>query len=132
MRPAAPPRRAPARSLLSRPAARVLAASALLVLGGCVVVPSGTGRYPMPPAPVAGPPGPVVELAPPAPYAEVIPVAPGPAYVWIGGYWSWHLGRHVWVGGRWALPPHGHVWAPGHWGRHGPGWRWHGGYWRRR
>jgi hypothetical protein len=123
---------APARPARAPLAAPALAVAALLALGGCVVAPVAPAGRPLPPPPLAVLPGPVIELPPPAPYAEVIPMAPGPAYVWIGGHWSWYLGRHVWIGGRWALPPPGHGWVPGYWGRHGPGWRWHGGYWRRR
>ena len=117
----------------------------LLGLGGCVVAPlpprayppqPGYPAYPPPPgpgAPMTAPePGPVIVEPPPPAQTELMPVAPGLGYVWIGGYWTWHLGRHVWIAGRWAVPPAGYVWAPGWWGRHGRGWRWHGGYWRRR
>jgi hypothetical protein len=100
---------------------------AAATLGGCVIAPlPGPGPY-------QSEPGPTAEAPPPAPQYEAPPPAPGPAYVWIGGYWGWNLGRHVWIGGRWALPPRGgYVWVPGYWGRSGPHWRWHGGYWGRR
>ena len=109
----------------------LLALGLLLALGGCVIAPASPHVHPWPPV-AGGPPGPVIEVPPPPRLQEPMPVAPGPAHVWIGGYWAWHLGRHVWVAGRWALPPPGQYWVPGYWGRHGPGWRWHGGYWRRR
>lgn len=103
-----------------------LAAATVLALGGCVIAPlPARGPY-------ASEQGPVVEVAPPSPQYEVVPASPGAGYVWIGGYWTWQLGRHVWIGGRWALPPAGHVWVPGYWGRAGHGWRWHGGYWGHR
>ncbi|MCZ2439049.1 MAG: hypothetical protein LC119_02595 [Burkholderiales bacterium] len=106
---------------------RPLAAAALgLALTGCVIAPVGPG-------PGGYDDGPVVEVAPPPPRYEVRPLPPGPGYVWIGGYWTWQLGRHVWIGGRWAMPPSpGRAWVPGYWYRSGPGWRWRDGYWRRR
>jgi len=120
------------------------AALAVAGLSGCVVVPYGRGRYASrDTSRDAGrdagrydddgdDDGPVVNVAPPPDQVEVVPVAPGPAYVWIGGYWAWRLGRHVWVGGRWGLPPgRGYAWRPGRWNRYGPGWRWHGGRWGR-
>ena len=114
------------------------AAVAVAGLGGCVVVPYGHGRYRSAGGGVDrdgdGVPdyGPVVEVAPPPLQVEVVPVSPGAAYIWIGGYWGWNLGRHVWIGGRWGLPPaRGYAWVPGAWGRHGPGWRYRGGYWGR-
>ena len=113
------------------------AAVAAAGLGGCVVVPYDRGRYRSAGGVDRdgdGVPdyGPVVEVAPPPLQVEVVPVAPGPAYIWIGGYWGWNLGRHVWIGGRWGLPPaRGYAWVPGVWGRHGPGWRYRGGYWGR-
>jgi hypothetical protein len=97
------------------------------VLGGCVVAP-----LPGPHGPYQSEPGPEVGVAPPPPQSEVSPPPPGPAYVWIGGYWTWRFGRYVWVGGRWAVPPTGYFWVPGHWARVPQGWRWHGGYWRAR
>jgi len=107
-------------------AAAATAATAF-TLGGCVIAPwPAQGPY-------QSEPGPTAEAPPPPPQYEAPPPAPGPAYVWIGGYWAWQLGRHVWIGGRWALPPAGgYVWVPGYWGRHGPHWRWRGGYWGRR
>lgn len=96
-----------------------------LAMAGCVVVPAGPG----------GPgydDGPAVEVAPPPARYEAPTPAPGPGYAWIGGYWSWQLGRHVWIGGRWALPPAGRVWIPGQWNQRGRGWHWRQGYWGRR
>lgn len=98
--------------------------AALATLSGCVIAPVGRPYEPED--------GPVVDAAPPPPRYETVPPSPGIGYVWIGGYWTWHLGRHVWIGGRWALPPVGRAWVPGYWHRHGPGWRWRGGYWGRR
>jgi hypothetical protein len=132
----------PDSSALSTPRRAFFAtATALAVAGlaGCVMVPYGHGRYASRDdgryndrGPERGDDGPVVEVAPPPMQVEVVPVAPGPAYLWIGGYWGWNLGRHVWIGGRWALPPgRGYAWVPGGWNRHGPGWRYRGGYWGR-
>ena len=113
------------------------AAKAAKAAGGARVPVVPAPNPPAPPAgsgaPMAAPePGPVIVEPPPPVQTELMPVAPGLGYVWVGGYWAWHLGRHVWISGRWVLPPAGYVWAPGWWARHGPGWRWHGGYWRRR
>ena len=106
--------------------------SIVATLAGCVVAPLG-GPYRATPYPYeAGPPGPMVDVAPPPPQYEVVPVAPALGYVWIGGYWNWHLGRHVWIGGRWAVPPSGHYWVPHRWERGGQGWRQHPGHWGRR
>jgi hypothetical protein len=111
-----------------------LALAGAAALGGCVVVPYGHGRGRGGYERDGGDDddGPVVGVPPPPPQVEVVPVAPGPAYVWIGGYWAWRLGRHVWIGGRWGLPPaRGHAWVPGGWYRAGPGWRYRGGRWGR-
>ena len=119
------------------------AALAAAGLSGCVVVPYGRRHGPYAQQPAGrdqgsqggyddGDEGPVVNVAPPPLQVEVVPYAPGPAYVWIGGYWGWNLGRHIWIGGRWALPPgRGYAWSPGRWNRYGPGWRWQGGRWGR-
>ena len=72
-------------------------------VSGCVVAPLGT-HYPHQPVE-----GPTVDVAPPPPQYEVVPVAPAIGYVWIGGHWGWHMGRHTWIGGRWALPPRGYA-----------------------
>ncbi|MBZ5588577.1 MAG: hypothetical protein LAO05_08440 [Acidobacteriia bacterium] len=93
--------------------AAVLVAMSLgtLALGGCAV-------------------GLMVPGPPPAPMVEVRGVAPGPAFVWIGGCWTWRS-RWVWTGGSWGVPPHPRaVWIPGRWYRHGGRWRWNPGYWR--
>lgn len=103
-----------------------LAASAGLVaaLSACYVVPVGGYRG-------GGPyeSGPGVEYAPPAPQYEVIPAAPALGYLWLGGHWSWRLGRHAWIGGRWALPPQGHYWVPHRWDRGPRGWSERPGHW---
>lgn len=116
------------RALLRRAAFWAASATTVVAtsagLSGCVIAPYGAGTYRSEGGPVAD------SAPPPAPY-EAQPVSPGPAYVWIGGYWAWHLSRYVWVGGRWAMPPTGHAWVPGAWGRHGNQWRWSGGHWRR-
>lgn len=107
-----------------RRALRLLAATTLLgLLSACYVVPIG---YPHSPSA-----GEVVE-APPAPQYEVIPAAPAAGYVWLGGYWTWRLGRHAWIGGRWALPPAGHYWVPHRWDRGPRGWSERPGRWERR
>lgn len=108
-----------------RRALMLSAAISLVSLTGCVIAPYG--RH-------AGydTDGPYVDAAPPPPQYEVIPVAPALGYVWLGGYWTWNLGRHVWIGGRWALPPGGHHWSPHRWERGPRGWREHPGQWRRR
>ncbi|MFO1294206.1 MAG: YXWGXW repeat-containing protein [Rubrivivax sp.] len=114
------------RRFFAHAAALGLGAVGAALLAGCVVAPlPGYGAY----EPADGP---LADVAPPMPQYEAVPVAPGPAYVWIGGYWAWQLGRYTWIGGRWAVPPQGHGWVPGYWRREGPGWRWRGGYWRRR
>ena len=103
----------------------------LATLAGCVVAP-----YRPIPAPYEvgppGPSGPYVNVAPPSPQYEVMPAAPALGYVWIGGYWNWHLGRHAWIGGRWALPPAGHHWVQHRWERGQGGWQEHQGHWGRR
>lgn len=102
------------------------AALTTLLLGGCVIAPLGH-HYPTQPDY-----GPTVDVEPPPPHAESPPPAPAVGYIWIGGHWAWHLGRHVWIGGRWSVPPRGYRgWAPGGWHRHDRGWRWRGGHWRR-
>lgn len=102
------------------------AALGAALLSGCYVVPLG---YPG----GGGSPyaGEVIDVAPPAPQYEVVPAAPALGYVWIGGHWTWHLGRHLWIGGRWATPPSGHHWVPHRWERGPRGWSPHPGYWQR-
>ncbi len=115
---------------VSRRSLLLTGSTVVVALAGCVIAPLPPGRggaYPTAPEP-----GPEVDIAPPPPQADPMSPSPGAAYVWIGGYWSWHLGRHVWVGGRWALPPAGHAWVPGRWVAYGNRWRWHGGHWARR
>lgn len=105
-------------------ALRLLSALALMTaLSACYIVPVGPrGGYDA---------GPVVVDGPPPPQYEVVPAAPGLGYVWIGGYWTWQLGRHAWVGGRWAVPPAGHSWVPHRWDRGSRGWSERPGYWQR-
>jgi WXXGXW repeat (2 copies) len=118
-----------------------LVAAAAALLSGCVVVPAEgrhDGRYGGPSTGGYSAPGPdvpdgvVVGVAPPPVPVEVLTPAPGPGYFWIGGYWTWHLGRHLWIGGRWAPHRSGWVYAPHRWYPHGHGWRQSPGYWRRR
>ncbi len=101
-----------------------LGAATAAALSGCVIAPHDPA-YRQPAL------GPAVEVGPPPLQYEVVPVAPDVGYVWIGGYWAWHMGRHVWMGGRWALPPSGNVWVPGYWARAGRNWHWQGGHWGR-
>ena len=99
-------------------AIRAAAVTAVLTLGGCLVV---------------GPDydGGVVALAPPVPQVEVVGVAPYPGYLWFGGYWHWEGGRHVWVGGHWGPPRAGYRWVPHTWEHAGGGWRLRRGHWAR-
>ena len=108
------------------------AVSALAALTGCVVAPLGGPYRPIQTPYEPGPPGPYVNVAPPPLQYEAIPIAPALGYVWIGGYWNWHLGRHLWIGGRWALPPAGHHWVPHRWESGQGGWQQHHGHWGRR
>lgn len=110
------------RGSLALAAAGVLAAVA--GLSGCVVAPYPYRGY--------GGEGVYVDAPPPPPQAEVVPPPPVVGWLWIGGYWTWQLGRHVWIGGRWAAPRPGYEWYPHRWERDGRGWRSHGGYWGRR
>jgi WXXGXW repeat (2 copies) len=111
-----------------------LVASALLA--GCIVVPAGGrhsgggGGYGAPGPDVDD--GPVVTVAPPIAQVDPMVPAPGVGYFWIGGHWTWQLGRHVWIGGRWAAPRPGYHWHPHRWVRHGSGWRESPGRWARR
>lgn len=111
----------PSRWLFWAPAALVAA-----LLSGCYVVPLGYPR-----GGGMQPSGEFIEAAPPAPQYEVIPVAPAVGYVWIGGHWTWQLGRHLWIGGRWAMPPGGHHWVPHRWERGQRGWNSLPGHWQR-
>lgn len=97
-------------------------AALLALLAGCYVVPVGHRPYD----------GPVVEAPPPPAQYEVVPAAPAVGHIWIGGYWTWRLGRHVWIGGRWAVPPPGQVWVPHRWDRGPRGWSERPGYWSHR
>jgi hypothetical protein len=111
---------------LRRPA--LLAACFVAALAsGCVVVPYGSrGGYA-----TTQDYGDVVAVAPPPPQQEVIGVAPALGYLWIGGYWGWHGGRHAWVPGHWSAPRAGHSWVPHSWARVGNGWRLNQGRWQR-
>ncbi len=80
---------------------------------------------PAPEAPV------IVQEAPPPPPREYIVERPSPYHVWIGGFWSWRLGRHVWMSGHWELPPHANVvWVEPRWERRGNGYVLVQGYWQ--
>jgi hypothetical protein len=87
-------------------------------------------------APVATQPQEVVEVAVAPPEAmpnEIIleRERPSPDYIWIGGFWAWHGGRHDWVKGHWELPPrHGAVWIAPRWEASPHGFRFVAGYWQ--
>lgn len=73
----------------------------------------------------------VVAMPPPPPQREVIYERPSPLHVWIGGYWSWHLGKHVWVSGRWSTRPRSNVvWVEPRWDYRGGRYVFVEGYWR--
>lgn len=73
----------------------------------------------------------VVTTPPPPPVREYIVERPSPMHVWIGGHWSWRLGKHVWIGGHWDLPPRGDVvWVEPRWERRGSGYVYVEGYWQ--
>jgi hypothetical protein len=105
-----------------RSSLRLLASTAVLtsLLAGCVVVPEQPYYT-----------GEVVSVAPPPPQVEYIGPPPVAGYIWLGGYWGWHGGRHTWVGGHWAAPRPGYHWVPPAWHQAGPGWRFHPGRWSR-
>ncbi len=111
---------------VSRRVLRLAATGGLVaLLSACYVVPVGGYR--------GGPyeSGPMVESGPPAPQYEVVP-APILGHIWIGGYWTWQLGRHLWIGGRWAVPPSGQHWTPHRWERGSRGWHERPGHWSHR
>jgi len=110
----------PASLRFPRPLLPLAVAALMLSLAGCVVVPAQP--YPA---------GEVVTVAPPPPQVEYIGPPPAVGYVWLGGYWGWHGGRHVWVGGHWEAPRAGYYWVPHAWVREGNGWRMHEGHWAR-
>jgi hypothetical protein len=104
----------------------ILVATALS-LTACVVVPAqpyGDGGYAQQPYYE-----PVVPVAPPPPRVEYVGPPPVVGYLWIGGYWGWHDGRHDWVPGHWEAPRPGYRWVPHEWVHEGNGWRLHGGHW---
>jgi hypothetical protein len=86
--------------------------------------------------PVASQPPEVVEVAvaPPQPMPNEIILErerPSPEYVWIGGFWIWHNGRHEWMKGHWELPPHhGAIWIAPRWEASPHGFRFVAGYWQ--
>ena len=87
----------------------------------------------MPATPAPAPVQDVVMVAapPPPPMREYIVERPSPYHVWIGGYWSFRLGKHVWIGGHWDLPPRGNVtWVEPRWERRGAGYVFVDGYWQ--
>ena len=71
-----------------------------------------------------------IGVPPPAPVMEVVP-PPRVGYIWVPGYWVWHVDRHVWIRGRWVAGRPGYVWVPERWEHAGPQWRLHRGYWER-
>ena len=104
--------------------------------GNGYVLAGGYWQEAVAPAPVATPTTPapevvVVREAPPPPAREYIIERPSPNHVWIGGYWTWRLGRHVWVSGRWELPPRANVvWVAPRWEFRGNGYVFLEGYWQ--
>lgn len=71
-----------------------------------------------------------IGVPPPVAMVEVAPVA-RPGYVWVPGYWAWHLDRHIWIGGRWVMERPGYYWVPERWIQAGPRWHLERGYWSR-
>jgi hypothetical protein len=115
-----------------RMAALVLALAPAVLMVGCVVVPAHpyygyNGGY----SDGYGYNGEVVNVAPPAPQVEYVGAPPVAGYIWLGGYWGWHGGRHEWMPGHWEAPRPGYHWVPHAWGREGGGWRLHPGHWSR-
>lgn len=104
-----------------RPLILAIPAAVALSLAGCVVVPAQP-RYV----------GETVAVEPPPPQVEYVGAPPVVGYVWLGGYWGWHAGRHVWVGGHWEAPRPGYHWVPHAWVHEGGGWRMREGHWDRR
>jgi hypothetical protein len=92
--------------------------SLALTAGGLVLLPA-CNRQDSVAAPAVAPAGTdevAVADAPPPLQPEVRETQPGPDYVWIGGYWNWHGGRHEWVRGKWERPPQGRrEWVPPRW-----------------
>ena len=103
-----------------------------------VVLAGGYWQEAPAPVPVAVPstPAPMQEVVlvttpPPPLIREYIVERPSPYHVWIGGSWSWRLGKHVWIGGRWDLPPRANVaWVEPRWERRGSGYVYVEGYWQ--
>jgi len=73
----------------------------------------------------------IVDTPPPPPQPEVITERPSALHVWVGGHWTWRLGKHAWVSGRWATAPRPNaVWVGPRWEpRHGR-YVYIPGYWR--
>lgn len=73
----------------------------------------------------------IVDVPPPPPQREMIVERPSPLHVWVGGHWTWRLGKHVWVSGRWSTAPRTNaVWVGPRWEpRHGR-YVYIPGYWR--
>ena len=87
----------------------------------------------MPATPAPSPVQEVVMVAepPPPPVREYIVERPSPYHVWIGGFWSFRLGKHIWIGGHWDLPPRANVaWVEPRWERRGAGYVFVEGYWQ--
>lgn len=84
------------------------------------------------PQPQAAPPQEIiVNVPPPPPPREVIYERPSPLHIWIGGHWSWRLGKHVWVSGRWSTAPrHNAVWVAPRWEHRRGQYVYIEGYWR--
>jgi hypothetical protein len=130
--------------VMPRPLAILMIAGlAASVLAGCVMVPAqpygtvasvqpyyGNGGYGY--GDGGGYAAPVVPVAPPPPQVEYAGPPPVAGYIWLGGYWGWHDGRHEWMRGHWEAPRPGYVWSPHVWVHEGDGWRLHGGRWQPR
>ena len=119
-------------------AGAVLAISAILLLGGCVIQERG---YAPPPRVYEPPPAPqayaepaegemrAAEAPPPLPEYEQ-PPCPEEGYLWTPGYWGWGGAGYYWVPGTWIQPPRvGVLWTPGYWGFVGGVYLFHAGYW---
>ena len=72
----------------------LVAAAALVTLGGCAVYPDNAG-YASTGVDIYAP------VAPPAPILETYGAAPYAGAVWVDGYWTWRNNQHVWTRGRW-------------------------------
>lgn len=72
-----------------------------------------------------------IPIPPPAVVYEPVPPPPAAGYVWVPGYWTWHIDRYVWIRGRHVFGRPGYAWAPDHWEQHGDRWHRVRGSWER-